>query len=198
MMNEEIKEYSWWGNENSPPENLKTKKQLSELNLKPIKPVGVIKAKKYDLFLYDINNPESVVAKKHLSDKQKANIEKLAQLNKDRNYQQWWEKNCFEFEYDKWFAIEYCRKLLTRDDWIILDLETTGLNPYADEIVEICIIDHQRNPLLNTLINPQKPIPQEASDIHNITDNMIVNAPKIQEIWNVLKTIIKSHNELKG
>jgi hypothetical protein len=31
-----MKEYQWWGNENEPPEYLKTKKQLAEIGLVPV------------------------------------------------------------------------------------------------------------------------------------------------------------------
>ncbi|MEG5176100.1 hypothetical protein [Microcoleus sp. B3-D7] len=54
----ELTKYSWWGESNEPPEHLKTKKQLGELGLSPLKPSGVIPTRKYDVLLYDINNPE--------------------------------------------------------------------------------------------------------------------------------------------
>lgn len=54
----ELTKYSWWGSSNEPPEHLKTKKQLAELGLSPLQPAGVIETRKYDLLLYDINNPE--------------------------------------------------------------------------------------------------------------------------------------------
>jgi hypothetical protein len=54
-----LTKYSWWGESNEPPENLKTKKQLGELGLSSLKPSGVIETRKYDVFLYDSTNPES-------------------------------------------------------------------------------------------------------------------------------------------
>jgi hypothetical protein len=47
-----------WGNLNEPPEHLKTKKQLGELGLSPLKPSGVIETQKYGVFLYDSSTPE--------------------------------------------------------------------------------------------------------------------------------------------
>ncbi|MEG4207683.1 hypothetical protein QUA20_27640 [Microcoleus sp. Pol7_A1] len=55
----ELTKYSWWGESNEPPSHLKTKKQLGELGLSPLKPSGVIETQKYDVFLYDLTNPES-------------------------------------------------------------------------------------------------------------------------------------------
>jgi len=47
----ELAKYRWWGEINEPPEHLKTKKQLSELGLAPLKPIGAIETQKYDVFL---------------------------------------------------------------------------------------------------------------------------------------------------
>jgi len=47
----ELAKYRWWGESKEPPECLKTKKQLSELGLAPLKPIGAIETQKYDVFL---------------------------------------------------------------------------------------------------------------------------------------------------
>jgi DNA polymerase-3 subunit epsilon len=54
----ELTKHSWWGEINEPPPHLKTKKQLGELGLSPLKPLGAIETQKYDVFLYDPSNPE--------------------------------------------------------------------------------------------------------------------------------------------
>lgn len=51
------------------------------------------------------------------------------------------------------------------DNRLFIDTETTGLGDDA-EIVEICIIDSHGFILLNTLVKPTKPIPDEAIAIH--------------------------------
>jgi len=60
--------------------------------------------------------------------------------------------------------------------YVILDTETTGL--YNAEIVQIAIIEHQANVLLDTYVQPQNAIPEEATAIHGITDEMVVEAPQ--------------------
>ena len=57
-----------------------------------------------------------------------------------------------------------------KNDYVILDTETTGLG-YSDKIVEIGVIDLDGNELVNTLVNPQMEIPMEASCIHYIWDS---------------------------
>ena len=65
------------------------------------------------------------------------------------------------------------------------DIESTGINPATDRIVELAIIrispdgEKQR---FRRLVNPGIPIPKEASDIHGITDDMIKDAPSFKEI----------------
>jgi len=48
---DKLDEYKWWGKPGEPPQNLKTKKQLAELGLSPLKAVGIIRAQKYDVLL---------------------------------------------------------------------------------------------------------------------------------------------------
>jgi DNA polymerase-3 subunit epsilon len=108
----ELTKYTWWGESNEPPENLKTKKQLGELGLSPLKPSGVIETRKYDLLLYDINNPEFCRPKRKLSPKQ---LEILA-VNRlkakiKRDYQQWYREVGF-IERDRVSAVLWARGLI--------------------------------------------------------------------------------------
>ena len=65
------------------------------------------------------------------------------------------------------------------------DIESTGINPSTDRIVELAIIkinpDGQQS-RLRRLINPGMPIPKESSDIHGITDEMVKDAPVFKQI----------------
>lgn len=65
---------------------------------------------------------------------------------------------------------------------IFYDTETTGLQSCKDKIIEIAAYDPQNSKTFSTLINPQMPISQEATSIHNITDEMIKNSPSFAEI----------------
>lgn len=76
-------------------------------------------------------------------------------------------------------------------DTIFLDTETTGLNrDGSDRIVEIAIVDAAGSPLMDTLINPGRRIPPEASRVHGITAGMVASAPRIEDIENKLLDII--------
>jgi DNA polymerase-3 subunit epsilon len=66
----------------------------------------------------------------------------------------------------------------------ILGLETTGLSPGYDRIVEVAVVrcDPGSEPKLvfDTLVNPQRPM--SATEIHGITDKDVTDAPKFQDI----------------
>lgn len=69
----------------------------------------------------------------------------------------------------------------------ILDTETTGLNPKnGDKLVEIGIVEVidgvKTGNVYHTLINPLRPIPEEATKIHQITDDDVKGKPVFKDI----------------
>lgn len=65
-------------------------------------------------------------------------------------------------------------------DYVVFDLETTGLSPETDEIIEISGIkvrDGQAVEEFSTLVNPGRPIPYGAMRVNGITDEMVRDAP---------------------
>ncbi len=68
---------------------------------------------------------------------------------------------------------------------VFFDLETTGTNISRDRIVEISIIklmpDGQRSEKTR-LLNPEMPIPAEATAIHHITDEMVADKPTFRDV----------------
>jgi len=78
---------------------------------------------------------------------------------------------------------------------VFLDTETTGLNPPRDKIVELAIVDQSDTVLINTLINPVRSIPEQVIGIHGIQDDMVKNAPfldeKLDEIGNIFRSVAR-------
>jgi DNA polymerase-3 subunit epsilon len=74
-----------------------------------------------------------------------------------------------------------------------IDLETTGVNLGTDRIVEIAIVkilpDGSRS-VKRKLVNPQIPIPKQASEVHGITDEMVKDAPVFKDIAQELKQML--------
>ena len=69
------------------------------------------------------------------------------------------------------------------DEFVVFDLETTGLTPQTDRIVEIGAILFRKDLYLKSgevnqfqcFVKQEKPIPKEAIAIHGITDDMVVD-----------------------
>lgn len=71
--------------------------------------------------------------------------------------------------------LEQLREVAARDNFVILDTETTGLRD--GEICQIAIIDHTGKTLLNQLVKPVHPIPADAQRIHGIGNDQVKGAP---------------------
>lgn len=70
-------------------------------------------------------------------------------------------------------------------DYVVFDLETTGLSPVTDRIIEVSAVKVKGGVVkdtFSTLVNPGCPIPAAASRINGITDAMVAGAPGIQEV----------------
>lgn len=65
---------------------------------------------------------------------------------------------------------------------IYYDTETTGVKPENDKIIEIAAYDAYNDTSFVSFINPHIPIPPESSKIHNITDDMVKEAPSFAEV----------------
>lgn len=76
---------------------------------------------------------------------------------------------------------------------VALDLETTGLDAQNDTIIEIGLVRFSGSRIeeeWSTLVNPGRPIPQSATKITGITDDMVAGAPLFSDVKNKLQTII--------
>ena len=76
----------------------------------------------------------------------------------------------------------WARDLFRRDDWVLLDTETTGLDGDA-EIVDLALLDRDGTVLLDTLLRPQWPIPPVVSRVHGLYDHHVRAAPTFPAIW---------------
>ena len=76
-------------------------------------------------------------------------------------------------------------KLNLKNPIVFFDLETTGTNINSDRIVEICYLKvyPNGNEESKTMrINPEMPIPAEASAVHGIYDADIADCPTFKEV----------------
>ena len=70
-------------------------------------------------------------------------------------------------------------------DYIIFDIETTGLDSSYDEVIEIGAIKVKNNKIVskfNSLVKPKNEIDEYITELTGITNEMVKDAPTIEEI----------------
>lgn len=76
---------------------------------------------------------------------------------------------------------------------VVVDTETTGIDPDADGIVEIALVRIRNGEVVDTfhsLVNPGFPIPPQSSAVHNITDDMVAGKPTLEELRPTLQRLM--------
>jgi DNA polymerase-3 subunit epsilon len=82
------------------------------------------------------------------------------------------------------------------------DTETTGLDPRKNRVIEIGAVQFDTSGIMarfSVLINPERPMPEEASRINGITDAMLAGKPVAAEVLQdflsfIGTTVLVAHN----
>lgn len=103
---------------------------------------------------------------------------------------------------DMFSVVETVPPCLIGKSFVVLDFETTGTLPQDDKITEVGavkIVDGKIVEKLATFVNPERKIPDNVIELTGITDEMVADAPKFEEIAGDLYkfcygSIIIAHN----
>jgi len=79
-------------------------------------------------------------------------------------------------------------------DYVIIDLETTGLDLNRDEIIEIAGVKVSRGAVVeefSTFVSCSRPLSAEISDLTGITNEMLIGQPTIEEILDDFTDFVK-------
>ena len=74
---------------------------------------------------------------------------------------------------------------LLENDFVVFDLETTGIDYKNNKIIEIGAVKIRKGEIIeqfSTFVNPQMHINDEASKVNNIYDDMVASAPTYEQV----------------
>lgn len=80
--------------------------------------------------------------------------------------------------------------------WAVIDFETTGFDENQDRVVEVGVVCFQAGAVTarhNFLIQPGMLIPESAIAVHGITDAMVADAPRFEQIAHELRAALMGH-----
>ena len=70
-------------------------------------------------------------------------------------------------------------------DYTVFDLETTGVSPQTDKVIEISAIKVRNGKAVgefSSLVNPMRSIPYGATRVNGITDEMVADKPVFEKV----------------
>ena len=80
--------------------------------------------------------------------------------------------------------------------YVIIDVETTGLNPSTDKIIQLTAIKYSPDGTLigtyTTYLNPEIPIPPRITKINGITDKDVQDAPVAAKVYSQFLSFISN------
>lgn len=96
-------------------------------------------------------------------------------------------EDIFDHEQGNLFSKEKLsyREPVASNDIVVYDLETTGLDSETCEIIELGAIKIEKGKItkkFSTFVKPNCSIPESASRVNHITDDLVVDAPKIEDV----------------
>jgi DNA polymerase III subunit epsilon len=89
-------------------------------------------------------------------------------------------------------ARESARRFMRRDDWLVIDTETTGLGE-SDEIIGIVAVDPTGAQVFAAAVRPRAAIHPDATAVHGLSMGDLADAPSFPEIWPQLRAVLHGH-----
>lgn len=80
------------------------------------------------------------------------------------------------------------------EEYVVVDIETTGLNAYENHIIEISALKYRNQKMIDrfvTFVNPNVMISSFITNLTGITDEMVEKAPYIEEVIDLFHRFVK-------
>lgn len=82
-------------------------------------------------------------------------------------------------------AYNEAHRSLADDTYVVFDVETTGLSAVYDTIIELAAVKMREGEIIDrfeSFANPHHPLSATTIDLTGITDDMVENAPEVEEV----------------
>ncbi|MBB6452886.1 DNA polymerase-3 subunit alpha (Gram-positive type) [Salirhabdus euzebyi] len=76
-------------------------------------------------------------------------------------------------------------RLLEEDEYVVFDVETTGLSAVYDTIIELAAVKIKGGDIIDrfeSFVNPHHPLSDTTTELTGITDDMVRDAPEVDEV----------------
>jgi len=106
------------------------------------------------------------------------NIE-ASELLKRKSHQQYWTSKRTTT------PKKYTPSVKKAKDYVVLDFETTGLRPGADQIIQVGAVkylNHEQVGVMNQLVNPSRAISARITSLTGISNSMVKNEPTVERV----------------
>lgn len=81
---------------------------------------------------------------------------------------------------------------------IAIDVETTGISPEKERIIEIGAFRVETEEMFRTFVQPGRPLPEKITELTGITEEMLAGAPEEQEAMQELLAFLAGDTVLLG
>lgn len=193
-----------WDGWNNWPEGLLTKKQLGEAGYTTGKklpaPAALIPRDDSPDGFMRLYDPTTATPKREMSVAQVQALVAMWEANEKRSRcpdcgcklygRDYYRGICWDCEIHQFHENEMveCRdwaRKMFEQGFVILDFETTGLDWQA-EPVEVGVVDHLGNVLVDTLVKPTCDVSEGSRRVHGITDKQLADAPHWGEVYSAV------------
>lgn len=83
------------------------------------------------------------------------------------------------------YLVDDCSALPFDSDFVVVDIETTGIDKHLDRIIEIAavkVVGGQIVDRFESFVNPVIPVPEKITKLTGITTDMVMDAPPCDEV----------------
>ena len=176
------------------PSNLKAKRGFHKLDLQPTGNVVAkldIGGRLYDL--YDLSESKHLDESENPYRRKEKNKVKKSKSNKSEIRKN--KKEPYKIQHFNTFTLFEDEMIKFKDDYVILDTETTGIEN-DDEIIQLSLVNLDGEVLYSSYFKPQKKSHWGALKKHKLTDKFLSDKPLFKDEWIKIADILKNKNIL--